>query len=237
MSEANLNAMTQALRDSLIQTLEGGYNIGNITSALGSIADAANGVASAANNAAQALANMGAAQADMNSKTLYRIEGVAGGTITSHDKASLDKLVKQYGHGTVAPVKYAKGTRNSKGGISVTDEEGYELKLDNLGAGKYTIMNEGSQVLTKPETDNIFGWAKLDPDMFNLQMPLVDMPKYTPEMVRTNNQNVNLNYGSLITVNGDVNDTKHFLGQMETVAEKAITKTFRDFTHTLKYRG
>ena len=61
-SEANLNAMTGTLQNSLINTLERGYNINSITSALSSIASGADSVANAANRAAQALANMGAVQ-------------------------------------------------------------------------------------------------------------------------------------------------------------------------------
>lgn len=51
-SEANLNAMTNTLQNSLINTLERGYNINGITSALSSIASGADSVASAANKAA-----------------------------------------------------------------------------------------------------------------------------------------------------------------------------------------
>ena len=57
----------QAQHGSLINTLEGGYNISSIMNALDGIAGGLNGVASAANKAASAIAAVGAAQAGAGS--------------------------------------------------------------------------------------------------------------------------------------------------------------------------
>lgn len=172
-SEQNLNSMTQALRDSLVRTLEGGYNISSITSALDSIAGHLNGVASAANSAANAISSVGAAQSRIGSgsssssgnRILYKLDGVAGGTITSYNKSDLEKLAKSYGKGNVVPA-YASGTRNAKGGLRAVNEEGAELTLPKLPSGNYAIGNEGDQILTKEQTDNIYEWAKVSPDEF-----------------------------------------------------------------------
>ena len=58
-----------------------------------------------------------------------------------------------------------------------------------------------------------------------------------PEMVsnNVNNRNINVHYDSVVTVNGDVNDTKHFLNDMKTVANDAIKKSWHDFEMTRKY--
>ena len=58
-----------------------------------------------------------------------------------------------------------------------------------------------------------------------------------PEMVsnNVNNRNINVHYDSVVTVNGDVNDTKHFLNDMKTVANDAIKKSWHDFEMTGKY--
>lgn len=275
-SEQNLNYMTQALRDSLVKTLEGGYNISSITSALDSIAGHLIGVASAANSAANAISSVGAAQSGIGSgsssssenKILYKLDGVAGGTITSYNKSDLEKLAKSYGKGNVVPA-YASGTRNAKGGLRVIDEEGKELTLPKLPSGNYAIGNEGDQILTKEQTDNVYEWSKTSPDeyvesedkpklltveefaaMYGVKpidftrlasSAMYDIPSQVknpgmmPQAVNNNNSTVNVHYDSVVTVNGDVNDTKHFLNDMKTVADDAIKKSWHDFEMTRKY--
>lgn len=268
-SEENLNYMTQALRDSLVNTLESGYNISSIMSALDGIAGGLNGVASSARDAANAIASVGAAQANINSgsyndysngKTLYRIDGVAGGTITSYNKSDLEKLTKSYGKGKVIPA-YASGTRNAKGGIRVVNEDDLELVLPKLQSGNYAIGNEGDQILTKDETDNVYEWSKVTPEEFykklgsklsfeEFQAKMYDL---APSMVKFNvpnfatnqsavipdtvnrNGDVNVHYDSLVTVNGDVHDANRIVKQIENVAEKAIKKSWHDFEMTRKY--
>lgn len=61
-AEENLSAVTDALRDNLINTLERGYDVSSILNSLSSIADGANGVRDAANSASSALSAMGAKQ-------------------------------------------------------------------------------------------------------------------------------------------------------------------------------
>lgn len=268
-SEQNLNSMTQALRDSLARTLEGGYNISSITSALDSIAGHLNGVASAANSAANAISSVGAAQSRIGSgsssssgnRILYKLDGVAGGTITSYNKSDLEKLAKSYGKGNVVPA-YASGTRNAKGGLRVIDEEGAELTLPKLPSGNYAIGNEGDQILTKEQTDNVSEWSKVTPEEFYKQLGSkisfeefeVKMRALAPSMVKWDvpnsasnhpddilpnnidrNNNVNVHYDSLVQINGDVNDADRIVNKMENVAKKAIEKSWHDFEMTRKY--
>lgn len=239
-SEENLNYMTQALRDSLVNALESGYNISSIMSALDGIAGGLNGGASSARDAANAIASVGAAQANVNSgsyndysngKTLYRIDGVAG------------------------------GTRNAKESLRIVNEDDLELVLPKLQSGNYAIGNEGDQILTKDETDNVYEWSKVTPEelyeklgskisfeefqakMYDLAPSMVkfNVPNFTtnqsaviPDTVNRNGD-VNVHYDSLITVNGDVNDTRHFLNDMQNVAQDAIKKSWHDFEMTRKY--
>lgn len=152
-SEANLNAMTYALRDSLVNTLERGYNISGITSAL-------NGVASAASNAASQIAEMNRQltnQVNVQTQLAPR-PNTGNGTNGSLNKGGGYYVNKQ--------MYYAKGTRNAKGGLSVTDEEGYELKLPRLSSGKYTMVGKGDQIFTAKETNNMFKWSQFDPSKF-----------------------------------------------------------------------
>lgn len=223
--------MTQALHDSLINTLESGYDVSGITNALNSIADSAN-------NTAKALDNMWNSQQrneqNANSdQTLYKVEGVAGGTITSYNKSDLDNLVRSYGKGKVVPA-YASGTRSTKGNFIIKDEKGYELTLPKLSNGRYAIENEGSQILTKEQTDNIFGWAKFNPvDLvpYNIMSSLkTSMPEIKPREVNNNNP---VQIGSLINVQGNVDSSN--IKQMESIANKAIDKLIYKMNNGIRY--
>ena len=169
-SEQNLAYMTQALHDSLVKTLESGYNISGITSALSSIASGLNGVASAANNAAQAIASMGSAQAGVGSSS----SSGGGRNPIYDDEANLIAIVpdsqleqmRKSGQVIGNTRFYASGTRNAKGGLRVINEEGKELTLPKLSSGNYAIGNEGDQILTKEQTDNVYEWSKVTPDEF-----------------------------------------------------------------------
>lgn len=162
-SEQNLNYMTQALRDSLVKTLEGGYNISSITSALDSIAGHLNGVASAANNAASAISSVGAAQSGIGSGSNNSSSTRYYNTNTTKLPETVKGNVQFY---TPKYVHYASGTRNAKGGLRVINEEGKELTLPKLPSGNYAIGNEGDQILTKEQTDNVYEWSKTSPDEY-----------------------------------------------------------------------
>lgn len=60
---------------------------------------------------------------------------------------------------------YAKGTRNSNGGLSVTQEDGFEAIFGKLQSGEYTMMPEGSRVFSNKMTDNLFNFSA-DPQRF-----------------------------------------------------------------------
>lgn len=161
-SEENLNYMTQALHDSLINTLEGGYNISSITSALNSIASGLNGVASAANNAASAMAAVGAAQASAGQYSSgsggtsgYKIvNGYNGKTVASG--LTLEEAKKQWSshYGGNAGSYHIQAY--AKGGI-VTKDKDNPLNHIAQAVGEDTLIaaKEGEGVLTKEETDRV----------------------------------------------------------------------------------
>ncbi len=264
-SEQNLAYMTQALRDSLVKTLEGGYNISSISNALSGIASGLNGVASAARDAASAMAAMGAAQANVSSGNSNSNSGTKYyNTNTTMLPETVKGNVQFY---TPKYIHYASGTRKAKGGLRVVDEEGKELTLPKLTSGNYAIGNEGDQILTKEQTDNIYEWSKVTPDEFKSNedpklltieefaamhgVKPVDFSKLTlnamydmPSQVKqtdispetvNRNNTVNVHYDSLISVNGDVNDADRIVNKMEKVAKKAVEKSWHDFDLTRKY--
>ena len=237
-SEANLNAMTQALHDSLINTLEGGYNVSGITSALDSIASSANSVAEAANNAAKALANMGAVQADVANNKVQRVEMFgSGATANFAIKDANGNYIKNYTSSDDFKKYlkgYASGTRNAKAGLRITDEKGNELVLPKLAEGRYAIGNAGDQILTKVQTDNIFDWAKFSPaDLVPYNM--FGSLNMTPPEIRTRdvNNNTPVQIGNLISVQGNIDSSN--IKQMESIANKAVDNLVYKMSKGIKY--
>lgn len=97
-------------------------------------------------------------------------------SLSNKDSAIQDilrRIENQYGgrfpasaatiYGTIK--HYAKGTRNSNGGLSVTQEDGFEAIFGKLQNGEYTMMPEGSQVFSNKMTDNLFNFSA-DPQRF-----------------------------------------------------------------------
>ena len=211
-SEQNLNAMTNALRDSLINTLERGYNISSITSAFDSIASAANKAASAANAASAAIHSLNSQSVSVpeTTTTTTRVTGVAGGG---------PKKLMMY---------YAKGTRNAKGGLSVTDEEGYELKLSKLNNGKYTLLGEGDQVFTKEQTDQLYALSKS-------KIATPTSTKTVPNAQVTPSTASSIQVGNLINVEGSVDSSN--IKEMETIAKKAVDRLINKMSDGIKYRS
>ncbi|GFI70197.1 chromosome partition protein Smc [Lachnospiraceae bacterium] len=165
-SEQNLNAMTQALHGSLINTLEGGYNISSIMNALDGIAGGLHGVASAARDAAGAMAALGAAQAGAGS-------GSTGGSSSSSNNYSLvdmntGRVVESGLSKEAAEEKQRKNTgrmyevrRMAKGGI-VTKEKNNPLNSIAEAVGEDTIIaaKEGEGVFTKEQTEALIRFAE-----------------------------------------------------------------------------
>ena len=146
---------------------------------------------------------------------------------------------------------YAGGTRATEGDLIVTDEEGEELKLPKLESGQYTIAREGTQVLTKHQTDNLFQWSGFSPQELAKLCPPVNLPESvlypklpewsgpSEELLNKlmNQQPVTVHYDSLVTVNGDVNDTNHFTKQVAKIARQEIDKDWQTLNDTVRYRS
>ena len=231
-AEGNLNAMTNALHDSLVSTLESGYDISSITNALSSIADGAKAVASAANSASQALTSMGAQQAAYDS-TIRATRG------KDTLYPSIFDTISSVGSGGSQLTKklngYASGVRKLPNDeIAVTQEDGTEIILSPVRGGVLTDLRKGDTVLTSEQSDNMFEWSKIDPNVFIKGMNVIpqnfnqNLPKIEP---RPFNNNINID--NVLTVNGSIDNGN--VKRMEQVAKKAINDAFRQFTHELKY--
>ena len=251
-NEANLAQMTMALRDSLINTLERGYNISSITSALDTIAKSAE---NATSKIKQMNTEMGNKSTSNTEKRNWRlVDGMTGkilksGMTKSEAEVAVKTILPMGGMGYIET--YAKG-----GIVSKDDKNPLNNIAKAVGEDTLIAAKEGEGVFTPQQTkllqnfmshlENPKPWTVVDamksPNSNNyyysnestksLSEVNGDIPQVSDRNV---NSNVNMNYGSLITVNGDVNDTKHFLGQMENICTAVVNKSWKDATRSLKY--
>lgn len=225
-AEANLAAMTDALQQSLVNTLERGYDISSIVSSLDSVRNAANEAANAVNRIGN-IPSSGGSQGNKGYTGIGASAAAGGGSSNLSYKA----------------LHYAGGTRSSKGDIIITDEEGTEMKLPKLSSGQYTIANEGTQVLTKAQTDNLYDWAAYNPENM-IAASQLDMEKLSEIWRNANIQEPPVvdgkaTYGSpvqignLISVQGNIDNTN--IKQMESIANKAVNKLVSRLHDGIKY--
>ena len=69
-----------------------------------------------------------------------------------------------------SPKKYASGTKSATGGLSITDEEGYEAKLRKLTNGNYVVLKPEDMVLSKAMTDNLWDFGSNPTNFLSEQM-------------------------------------------------------------------
>lgn len=159
--------------------------INSTGSAIGNVSSNLNGLSASITNYIQKLKDLAKAQEELKKKKKkkqnkkkykYKYMGKTyKTTATSREKAIsniIQQIKKDYNgkppipydvyHGIQA---YATGTRNAKGGLSITQEQGLEAIFGKLQSGQYTMMPQGSQVFTSGQTDNLFDFSS-DPQGF-----------------------------------------------------------------------
>lgn len=131
-------------------------------------------------------------------------------------------------------VKYAKGTKHSRGGIALVDEEGIgsEVILDPK-YGRLTKLSQDSHVYSKTASNNLWDMAN-NPSKF--------IERFSPDSGAVT-QNLSMNFNApLVNVQG--NADSNTVAQLqniatdiaETVAQRAIKDTFRRIMPNRTYR-
>lgn len=231
-SVANLNAVTQALNDSLINTLGRGYDVSSLVNSINSIGSAASSAASQVGALMSALSgaysgNQGTYQdmyqGDSNNKNnLVRVTDKNGKTSVMTRQQAQQK-------GYVS--KYAKG-----GLVTKDDDNPLNNIAKSVGEDVLIAAKEGEIVLTPAEAD---AFMKLASNIvsFNNSVPKLDysdlMP-YVPSMEKSA-PSVQIHYDNLVQVQGDVNNSN--IKQMEQIVNNAITKQFNQFNSGLRKAG
>ncbi|WP_099467731.1 coiled-coil domain-containing protein [Konateibacter massiliensis] len=137
---------------------------------------------------------------------------------------------------TVSVSAYKNGTRSAKAGLANVDEEGAELILGKAQSGKWRIMEEGDQVLTKKQTDNLFRLADWDISPSSLfGNTLSSNILSSAPNVTTNSSSKTVQIGNLVNIEGSVSDSN--LNEIKSVVTAQINKTFKTLNYSLKKSG
>ena len=212
-SEANLNAMTNALRDSMVNTLERGYDVSGITSAL-------NSIAAAADNARRSIEAMNNTPYNPPEEVVVVKPNVSAHPTSGGGGNYTNKL--QY---------RAKGVHNlNEDELAWTQEYGGEMIMSPTRNAILTPLKQGDTVLTKDQTDRIYEWSKIDPSRFlnnSFVKPLM------PNAVNNSNPTLEFN-GTLMHID-KVDSTN--IKQMESIANKAVDRLVTKMSDGIRYRN
>lgn len=138
-----------------------------------------------------------------------------------------------YASNRVSIKEYAKGTRNATGGFANVDEKGLELILGKASEGRWRVMNDGDQVLTSSQTDNIYDWAKFNPSNFTNLLPSSLTSTSTPNLVtNSTSSSNNVTIENLVTIQGNVDDSN--LAKITSVVKNEISNTFKNLNYSIK---
>lgn len=233
MSEGNLNNMTNALHDSLSNTIDGAYSGSGAKAALDSIAEAANGVAAAADNARAALEAMGAAQAAAQNVPSYTgkiyQQGSDGDYYYAGEGTVSGNNIWEKNGRIYVDNGYASGIKKvTENQLAWTQEKGAEAIISPTSGAILTPLRKGDMVLPADQTENIWGWSRFNPDEYAAKLAQ-SIGSISGGDVQTNTMQI----GSLVTVNGNVNDAMEMMQIAATTATAKIKQSFKELSNGL----
>lgn len=240
MAEGNLNYATGVLQNSLINTLERGYNIGGITSAMGSIVSGMGSVENSARRAAQAIQEALGAQERRtsiefgggNGNKAYRVKDIYSGEVlgsftdynTAYDFWKKNKASSQI-------AMYAKG------GVIKKDNNPLTPIANYLGEDTVIVGKEGERVLTQKQNDLFETMVKnLEQNGNSLQwnIPNLVVPNNIPLLEKVNRPNVTLHYDKMYEINGDIYDAHQFENKVAKISKNQTTKILNDINRDFR---
>lgn len=239
VAESNLKQMTDALHDSLIKCLDGGYNIGSLVTQLHGVADAANSAANAVSNLMNSFAGGGKGTYQYGTgNTVYYTDDKGQKHVTSEAQA------KKAGY--TAPTsdrqdliqnQKKKTSKKAKGGLITKKSAGsFDEIAKSVGEDHMISVQDDEFVLTPVQTQ---AWLKLVDNLDNYNAALrsnISMKPYDlPLRDNLSGGGITLNYDHLIEVQGDVNNSN--IKEIENAVNDSVNKQIKEFTTTLKRVG
>lgn len=126
--------------------------------------------------------------------------------------------------------KLASGKKLTNAGLTLTDEAGLGSEAILTKQGVLRQLDYGDTVFSAAQRDNLWALSKI-----NFPSVIDNLKNLTNIGSSSKSAEVNLTYGSLVTVQGDV--TKDALPDLQTICQKAADYTKKNMTDTLKKLG
>ena len=289
-AEANLANMTNALQQSLISTLERGYNVSAIVNSLASVESAAKSAKAALDAMDNAASGGGGSnygsggtpsgesgsgggpssgtasgwtKPDRNptppsgrpkppqkATVSYEICSASGKVLTILDhypsQEELATLRARFSDqlGANKNLKVNKvggyGVHNlDDDEVAWVSEKGNELIMSPSQNAILMSLKKGDTVLTKEQTDNMYEWSKRSPqemysmeDTMRLWGHMLNPTPLTTEY-KVNNNNVPVQIGKLINVEGNIDSTN--VKEMKSIANEAVNNLMRRINDGMIY--
>lgn len=160
---------------------------------------------------------------------LKKIRGYAkGGIVTKDPDSPLNAIAEAVGEDTMIAAK--------EGEAVITEKQTDSLQkfVDSIGGYKdgdiYVIPSRGRSDSQVPLENMSCNLAVLDP--VSLSNNICSMPEIASSNV---DKSVNISYGSLVTINGNVNDTHAFIDDTQKMIRKELVRHDREVVRSYRY--
>lgn len=246
-SAIEFNDAITAIQQNLYELLDGGFDISGIASQLEEIESAAKStskaISSVSNNDVldSSKPSVEEKKTPVSKYTYEIVDAGTGMVLDSYDNLETAKANRLATYGdfndftyiqrrdeddNIRVLKFAKG-----GIVDSKDKSALDLIAQRVGEDRMIAVKDGEGILT-PEQTNAF--LKLAPTLSGIKPSWFRSPEF---MVDAINQrpNVNYQYGSLVTVNGNVDDTN--IAKMTDVIRKELKNTFAKIDRDHRYSG
>lgn len=232
-SLSNTNAVTQALGNSLINTLTRGYDTNSLVNSIKNVGDSASNAAKQVSDLMNALAGQPTSNDEQwkvysNGKEVYTASSQSAAQ--SYIVAEQGKKKGNSGNYTIR--------KAAKGGIITKEDSGFlDPIARSVGEDHIIAAKDGESILTQVQTEE---FMKLIPNMENFNKIIPNIipdinTMVSPNAVKPNSPTVQIHYDNLVQVQGDVNNSN--IRQMEQIVDNAITKQFNIFNTQLRKAG
>ncbi len=103
-------------------------------------------------------------------------------------------------------VYYARGTRHASSGLALVNEQGTEAIFSRTPTGSFHLMNEGDQVFTKQQTDNLYRLSTAAPSLLLSAMASPALPGIGASNQQQTNSPTNIDIKCPVYIQGSVDN-------------------------------
>ena len=102
--------------------------------------------------------------------------------------------------------KLAKGTRHASSGLALVNEQGTEAIFSKTPTGSFHLMNEGDQVFTKQQTDNLYRLSTAAPSLLLSAIASPALPETGASLQQHANSPANIDIKCPVYIQGSIDN-------------------------------